>query len=439
MSEYADIQIDRLSLYWFRNYLDSDIVGILFSEKDYTEIPNYIVDPDDDECEPITKYEYVTTVQKAKERLDALGYGLAKMESVFNERVHDVIDYDPFLSHLNVNFDDWEEKARERIDKYITFTKWTNSIKKIIKYELTNGNLDEFQKNTQLQLSTESDKVIYYALTNRDRESYYALDTNIMPIGFIFRLLLECCDRNQIITLDFTNLVYWDVDCISRALDATKQIEKTIVLVEGTSDKDMLEFAIKMLYPHLSDLYYFMDFSDGHGNKRSGGASELSKCMEMFYYSKLKAKFIAVFDNDAEGYLNMTRLQKRVNRWPDNFRIMCYPQLKEFASYPTLAPNGKIMNDNINKKACSIELYLPDYIISEEDDFYPIEWEARKKIEISEGQAEFLYQGVISNKETIKDRFHELRKKTEAGNSKFVAEEWHKMCYVLKDIIFAFT
>ncbi len=49
---------------------------------------------------------------------------------------------------------------------------------------------------------------------------------------------------------------------------ATENVSKTIVLVEGSSDKDILEFAMSQLYPHLSDLFYFMDFSDESGGKK---------------------------------------------------------------------------------------------------------------------------------------------------------------------------
>lgn len=34
MSEYAGILIGNLSLYWFRNYLDSKIVSLFFSKND---------------------------------------------------------------------------------------------------------------------------------------------------------------------------------------------------------------------------------------------------------------------------------------------------------------------------------------------------------------------------------------------------------------------
>lgn len=53
---------------------------------------------------------------------------------------------------------------------------------------------------------------------------------------------------------------YWAEDCVPKAIAATEDIEKTIVLVEGTSDKDILEFAMQKLYPHLSDLFLFYGF-----------------------------------------------------------------------------------------------------------------------------------------------------------------------------------
>ena len=52
----------------------------------------------------------------------------------------------------------------------------------------------------------------------------------------------------------------WADDCIPKALAATENVSKTIVLVEGSSDKDILEFAMSQLYPHLSDLFLFYGF-----------------------------------------------------------------------------------------------------------------------------------------------------------------------------------
>jgi len=185
-------------------------------------------------------------------------------------------------------------------------------------------------------------------------------------------MILEKCDDESEIELDFTNIQWWNDDCIPKALEAAEQSEKIVVLVEGSSDKDILEFALSRLYPHLSDLFYFMDFDDSNGGKRDGGTSYVIKNLKAFYFSRLKAKFIAIFDNDAEGYSSKCTLLNEIRHWPDNFRILLYPELKQLKSYPTILPNGSIMNDNINKKAASIELYLPDRIIKKDSNYLPI-------------------------------------------------------------------
>lgn len=238
--------------------------------------------------------------------------------------------------------------------------------------------------------------------------------------------------------MDFSDLQFWAEDCISKALLAADGVEKTIVLVEGASDKDILEFSMKQIYPHLSDLFYFMDFDDAHGAKRDGGTSFVIKNLKTFYFSKLKSKFIAIFDNDAEGYSSKCSLVNEIKQWPDNFRILLYPETAIFCKYPTLAPNGKMVRDNINKKACSIELYLPDSLIKVDGNYLPIEWETRKKIKTETGCEEALYQGVVSQKKEIKEKFHKLRKEIESGQKAFVPERWERMKKLLDTIVFAF-
>ena len=250
--------------------------------------------------------------------------------------------------------------------------------------------------------------------------------------------MLESCDDSDEVLLDFSCLQYWDNDCIPKGVVAADDVEKTIVLVEGTSDKDILEFAVKQIYPHLADLFYFMDFNDSYGGKRDGGTSFVIKNLKTFYFSKLKSKFIAIFDNDAEGYWSQCSLLNEIKNWPDNFRILRYPDIKTFRKYPTLAPNGTIMLDDINRKAGSIELYLPDEIIKENGSYLPIEWESRKKIKAVNGREESLYQGVISQKDEIKERFHKLRRAIETENKAFSPKDWTRMKDLLYTIVFAF-
>ena len=444
MSEYADIVVRKLSLAWFRNYVDSYIVSLFFAKNDLSITPNCKIDLGEDGSEEFTQYVYRTTVKKAKERLDAQGYSLNKLEKLFNEKMLYAIDYTSFLLDLDIDFDEYEEIVRERSDKKVSFAKWKNSVHKIISYELENGNIMLNHSDCPFKLNTECDKIIYHSIKSSEGDAFYGLITEHINISYIYRLILESCDDADEITLDFSNLQYWDEDCIPKALAATNDVEKAIVLVEGTSDKDILEFAINQIYPHLADLFYFMDFSDVNGNKRDGGTSYVVKNLKTFYYSRLKARFIALFDNDAEGYqckCNLMREAKKwpENEWPDNFRILLYPDNKLFLKYPTLAPNGKLLMDCISKKACSIELYLPDDLIKNNGEFFPIEWESRKKIKTVDGNEEVLYQGVISQKDEIKEKFYALRKAIEKGQRAFTFEDWGRTKQLLDIIVFAFV
>ena len=439
MSEYADISIKKLSIMWFRNYLNPYIVSLFFSDKDLHITPNCKIDLDDEESDEYTQYVYKTTVKKAKERLDARGFSIFNLEKIFNNNLFQVVDYSAFLYHLNVDYDQYEEIALERCKKQVSFKKWKNAMHKIVSYELENGNIGRHDVITDLGINTECEKIIYYALKDDNAESSYGLYTEHVHIAYVFRLILESCDDYDDIILDFSNIQYWDEDCIPKAISATENVEKTIVLVEGTSDKDILEFAIKHIYPHLSDLFYFMDFDDSNGAKRDGGTSYVIKNLKTFYFSKLDSKFIAIFDNDAEGYSSKCTLFNEIKQWPNNFRILLYPEDKLFRRYPTIAPNGTIMLDNIIGKACSIELYLPNSLIQVNGEYLPIEWEARKKIKTQNGCEEAIYQGVISQKIEIKENFHELRKNIENGQKVFMPIEWERMKKLLDTIVFAFV
>lgn len=438
MSEYADIYVKNLSLFSFRNYLNSDIVSLIFSKKDLSITPNYKDDLDEEETEEYTRYIYKTTIKNAKERLDAQGFSISNFEKIFNKNLLQAVDYSGFLYNLGIDIEDIDEIALERCKKRVTFRKWQNAMKKIVSYEIEHGNVRWRSTTFPLDIRTECEKIIYYSLKDTDSESYYGIFTEFVDIAFIFRLVLESCNESDDIILDFSYLQYWAEDCIPKALSATDDVEKIIVLVEGTSDKDILDFAITQIYPHLSDLFYFMDFDDAKGAKRDGGTSFVVKNLKTFYFSKLKSKFIAIFDNDAEGYYSKCELMREIKNWPDNFRILLYPDIKLFNKYPTIAPNGSIVLDDITKRACSIELYLPDNLIKDDTSYFPVEWESRKKIKNENGDTEFWYQGVISQKDEIKETFHKLRKEIENGERTFNLDEWERMNQLLDTILFAF-
>ena len=439
MSEYADIMIRKLCIFSFRNYLSGDIVSLFFTDRDYECIPNYI-EYYDNEPYQYTKHIYKTTVKKAKERLDALGFSIFKFQKIFEDNIADAVYFD-YIFNCDTKTCTYEEMDISQVEKNITFKKWKNAIKKVIKYELENGNITGYNKvnGKGLNITTDCDRIVYNSLLHENNFEHYGLNTSVVPIEYSIRLMLEYCEPIDEILLDFSNFENWSEESIDWAKSATKANEKTIVLVEGKNDKKILEFALEKLYPHLSDLYYFMDFEDEYGGKRDGGTSYLIKNLKTFYFSRIRSKFIAIFDNDAEGYQSKCSLENDIKTWPDNFRILLYPSIKLFRSYPTILPDGKIYNDDINKKACSIELYLPDKLIQFNGKYYPIEWEERKKINKGNSVTEYRYQGVISQKDVINKNFDVLYNKMQKGKLSFVAKEWDRMKQIIDTIVFAYA
>ena len=92
MSEYVDIKVNKLSLWSFRNYLDDFIVGLLFSPLDLSITDNCMEDPEDEDAELFTRYQYVTTVKHTRERLDAQGYTIKRFDSEMERSLLDSLD-----------------------------------------------------------------------------------------------------------------------------------------------------------------------------------------------------------------------------------------------------------------------------------------------------------------------------------------------------------
>lgn len=434
MSECAEIKIGKYIIESFKNYLDFKVVNLFFSNYNLSIKEKCLYDEDDPESGEYTKYEYKTTVKNAKDRLDALGYGISNFKCLFNEKMFEAIDYSMYLMKINRESDD-EDKIIERIKKNVTFRKWTNAINEIVKYQKRYGDIAIHNNKFNIKNKTECVKVIYYALVNENNTTLYALKTDKISKGYIYRAILDNFEENQIISLDISNLIEWTYDDINEVKDLVENVEKNIVLVEGKTDEKILKYSLEKLYPHLCDLFYFVSFNDEKNQKRGGGVSIAISSFETFYYSKMKGNFIVIFDNDVAGYEGKNILLRKNKEWPNNFKILMYPDINFLRKYPTIMPNGKIVNDNINKRAASIELYLPDEMIKTNGEYLPIEWEARKNIKDENNKNIKIYQGVISEKGLINDRFDDFKSK----KSKLKPKEWNRMMSLLESIIFAFN
>lgn len=283
--------------------------------------------------------------------------------------------------------------------------------------------LEDHGSPESLKPKTFCDRIVFNSLKDTQSDSYFGCLYEKFDSINIVRLILEYCDKKNIVEVDVSEMVGWTYDSIDD-MRITDNIEKTMVLVEGSSDKTILEFALKNIYPHLSNLYYFMDFDYSTNNTRQGGADAIAKNIETFITSKLNAKFIAIFDNDAIGIQSQKALLYKIGNLPENYKITNYPPIKDANKYPTILPDKKIKLMDINSMACSIELYLPKQLITDgSNNLYPIQW--KNIVERKIGNEKLSdYQGEIQHKDEIKSSFMSLKNDIENGKKEFNIDNW---------------
>ena len=363
MGSYTVLYIDKHPVLSSKSHVYSEIMTI-FSESDkITEIRkvsqrNRLVWGEIDDHSDEKIHEYVTTVGKAIERLEVMGFTL---ETSFCEKIDDIIEYTVALKeirHKNIPLEPFLD-----IEQY---------------------NLSEYAK-----LILRTDGWMLYNLPVNSLRAY-------------LRVVLESAEKDQLVILDLTEVThagYYDYDTKVRDdeienLTADFEINsKIIILTEGNSDCTILKRSLNILYPHLTDHYSFMDFDLASA---LGGAGSLISNVKAFVGSGIKNRVVAILDNDTAAFVAAKGLSKIT--LPDNIKVIHYPELPFAENYPTLGPTG-IQTTNINGLACSIELYLGEDILKNDSKFIPIQWkgydDSLKK-----------YQGEIMRKKEIQQAFY---------------------------------
>jgi hypothetical protein len=182
-----------------------------------------------------------------------------------------------------------------------------------------------------------------------------------------------------------------------------------VVLTEGRSDAAVLTRALGLLYPHLTDMIRFMDFS----RRPEGGAGPLVTTVRTFAGAGIANRLIAIFDNDSAAEDALTSLD--IRSLPENIRILRYPNYHLASSYPTLGPPSigdggqEIRLADVNGLAGSIEMYLgKDVLMQDDGDLMPVQWRSYlPKVR--------RYQGALLDKSGLQDRFNRKAAAVEDG------------------------
>lgn len=199
-----------------------------------------------------------------------------------------------------------------------------------------------------------------------------------------------------------------------------------IVMTEGSTDTWAIQRSLKLLYPHLYEYFRFLDFE---GAKIGGGAGMLANTVKAFSGAGIINRIIALFDNDTAAEAAIKTLT--TVHLPENIVIKKYPDLTLAENYPTIGPTGPA-NTNINGLACSIELYLGEDVLKDENgEMFPIQW---RGYEASVKK----YQGEIMNKADIQKRFNQKLDNCENDPSLIDSYNWSGVQLILNEILTAF-
>lgn len=161
----------------------------------------------------------------------------------------------------------------------------------------------------------------------------------------------------------------------------------------------------------------------------AGGVGSLVATIKAFIGAGISNRVVAIFDNDTAALAARKQLDKL--HIPENFRIICYPEIELAKNYPTLGPSGIIYMD-VNGLACSIEMYFGEDILTQNGNLVPVQW---KGYEASLDR----YQGEILRKSDLQNAFFEKIDACMKNPSIINTKDWSSIKLALRQIFLAFT
>lgn len=438
MGSRAYLTLGELTLAWTKGEIDPTIL-LLFSETDRQVISDDI-NPDDDseDRDNSCHVEYSSPLGLVKDRLDAMGYSIDGIREIFEiELRHEIEEKEKYfpISELS-EIPDWSELNQKELDvlKSLNFDSWVSALKFII----------------DNHIRPESD--IWYGHIQPDHPGHtYPRDVQYILGGLhgsgylwfpsydyrlLLRVLAESVALDTKLIYDISELVdngYVELeedlfDWATRTLAQSFEINsKILILTEGSSDIFAISESLNILYPHLSNLYSFMDFST---SKAQGGAPALAQTLKVFCGAGIANRIIAIFDNDTAAKSALRALGHL--KYPDNIRVIQLPELEMARNYPTLGPQG-LTNLDINGLAGGIELYYGVDVLSDHDgNLTPVQWKGYD-------ESTMQYQGELTHKAEIQKRFAKKIEQAKLDPPCIPTQDWSSMQKVIKKICSAFN
>lgn len=402
MGSYGVLYFNNVDICSTKNYIDYNCL-MLFSKYDYKILES--IDSDFD----YNNYYLLTNIEKAKYKLQILGYNENKLEkSLERFKKLNIKRYEEELENDYTLDESMILTEKNRIYDSINYYKRINIdiLKKSFKIAINIRNknpsliLDNDWKNQYKDIKFDDNEIInetvYRILCEFSLLNYFYDDIefieeiyNIDSNNFIYLILLSCDNQYQV-KYDISELVnggWTDPNDINKYYNHNK--DRTVIITEGKTDIKILSKSLKILYPEYEYLFSFFDF---YTYKSEGSTGYLVKMIKAFMGASIGSRIIAIFDNDTaarEALKSLDNMQIR-----DNIKITYLPTLEFCNNYPTHGPTG-IQHMNINGLAVSIELFFgKDVLMNKDNILTPIQWKGyREKLN--------QYQGCIMNKSVL--------------------------------------
>lgn len=372
--------------------------------------------------ENITKRYFTTTVGKAKMCLDVMGHTILMAKQLFKNHKKNYMDYIDEYPDDKIDI--------ESIEKNYTFEMWSQAVIKystILATDIYEEGDYKLLRQCRSENNTFCEKLVLDSLPYWKDDTFfgidmYYLDEETGTLWDVFRIILEAFKDEEVITLDYTNLFEggW---CNEVPDEKDYSVSKTVILTEGNTDAKVICDAMRLLYPHMVKFYSFIDFST---YDVQGSTNQLTHYLKAFIAAGIENRIIALYDNDSAGLSEISLLKKIPI--PPNVKVMHLPDLDLCSSYPTIGPAGNSVDD-INGRACSIEMFVGKDILKENGEYVPVRW----KSYIDKVGA---YQGEIVSKSEVLKKFES---KVKRSQNRIVEEEWEECNLLLRQIFEAFV
>ncbi len=337
MYKIINLGIENFEIDWGKNHTNRDYSN-LFQEIDLSDDINYYYSSNNEPYYTITKKKGAKkSLKDIRDRLDLLGYSIQNIKQLYDNSVQKFKQYTNGEAEL-LTFKEFYELITNINIKNI------NSIKSTVDTIENGYDFGDYFEECILK-----DKEISNCIKKQgvkvNTNGYESIFFENIDPYITLRLLSE---NESNINLN----VEWRNESTYIPLEDKYKIQ---FITEGDSDIAVLQKTLSSLYPHIADFFVFTDVDRADFPYK--GTGNLQNFYTALSQININDNIIFVFDNDTAGNYSYNKIKdlKKTNK---NLIPYCLPDFKDFKSFPTIGPSGKIKKMNINKLAVSIECFL---------------------------------------------------------------------------------